>query len=158
MPPDQVRHDKNKRRRGMLRTPFHLWEVVMPTRGLNHINLRAHRDLLDALKDFYCDVIGLEVGARPPFPRFGYWLYAGRHPVVHLSEAAADEVFSTDVSTAFDHVAFTCEDSAGFEALLRGRDITYSKVIVPGTKQVQLFLRDPASNKVELNFGAGGPA
>jgi len=128
----------------------------MPTRGLNHINFHAARDLLDALKDFYCDVVGLEVGARPNFPRFGYWLYAGGHPVVHLYEAEPGEVRKTDVPTTFDHVAFSCEDSAAFEALLRRRGVEYSKAVVPGSDQVQLFLRDPAGTKVELNFSGTG--
>jgi catechol 2,3-dioxygenase-like lactoylglutathione lyase family enzyme len=130
----------------------------MPTRGLNHINFHAARALLDALKDFYCDAVGLEVGARPNFPQFGYWLYAGGHPVVHLYEAEPGEVRQRDAATTFDHVAFSCEDSAAFEALLRGRGVAYTKALVPGSDQVQLFLRDPAGNKVELNFGAGGPA
>jgi catechol 2,3-dioxygenase-like lactoylglutathione lyase family enzyme len=127
----------------------------MPTVGLNHINLSGNRALLNALKDFYCDIIGLEVGARPDFERFGYWLYAGGHPVVHLYESAPNETRNTDVLTAFDHVGFTCEDSDEFEALLRRRHIEYSKAVVPGSDQVQqLFLRDPAGIKVELNFPA----
>ena len=126
----------------------------MPTVGLNHINLSGKRDLLETLKDFYCDVIGLEVGARPNFPRPGYWLYAGGHPVVHLYESAPDEEHRTDVLSTVDHFAFTCTDSAAFEALLRGRDIPYARMVVPGTDQVQLFVRDPAGNKIELNFAA----
>mgnify|MGYP005806019099 CR=1 FL=1 len=126
----------------------------MPTRGLNHINFHAERKLLDALKDFYCGIVGLEVGARPNFPRFGYWLYAGGQPVVHLYESTPNEMRKTDVATAFDHVAFSCEDSAAFEAALRERGIAYSKALVPGSEQVQLFLTDPAGNKVELNFAA----
>jgi catechol 2,3-dioxygenase-like lactoylglutathione lyase family enzyme len=127
----------------------------MPTLGLNHINLSGPRGLLNALKDFYCDIIGLEVGARPDFQRFGYWLYADGQAIVHLYESAPDEPRRTDVLTTFDHVAFSCEDSEEFETLLRRRHIEYSKAVVPGTGQVQqLFLRDPAGVKVELNFPA----
>jgi len=126
----------------------------MPTLGLNHINLSGSRELLDTLKDFYCEVIGLEVGPRPNFPRAGYWLYAGSDPVVHLYESAANEARKTDVLTTFDHVAFTCEDSDAFETLLHRRGIEYSRAVVPGSDQVQLFLRDPAGVKVELNFPA----
>jgi hypothetical protein len=39
------------------------------------------------------------------------------------------------------------------EALLRGRGVAYQKAIVPASRQLQLFLVDPAGNKVELNFG-----
>lgn len=125
----------------------------MTTKGLNHVNLRAPRDMLDALKDFYCDVVGLEVGPRPPFPAFGYWLYAGGRAVVHLYQAGAEEVRQTNVETTFDHVAFDCEDSAAVEALLQQRGVRYRKAIVPASRQLQLFVADPAGNKVELNFG-----
>jgi catechol 2,3-dioxygenase-like lactoylglutathione lyase family enzyme len=125
----------------------------MTTKGLNHVNLRAPRDVLDQLRDFYCDIVGLEVGPRPPFPAFGYWLYAGGRAVVHLYQAGAEEVRQTNVETTFDHVAFDCEDSEAVEALLRGRGVAYQKAIVPASRQLQLFLVDPAGNKVELNFG-----
>ena len=58
----------------------------MPVLGLSHFNLRASRPLLDKLKDFYVDVVGLRPGFRPPFQRFGYWLYAGDSDVLHLTE------------------------------------------------------------------------
>jgi catechol 2,3-dioxygenase-like lactoylglutathione lyase family enzyme len=125
----------------------------MTTKGLNHVNLRAPREVLDQLRDFYCDIVGLEVGPRPPFPAFGYWLYAGGRAVVHLYQAGAEEVRQTNVETTFDHVAFDCEDSEAVEALLRGRGVAYQKAIVPASRQLQLFLVDPAGNKVELNFG-----
>jgi catechol 2,3-dioxygenase-like lactoylglutathione lyase family enzyme len=125
----------------------------MTTKGLNHVNLRAPRELLDQLKDFYCDVVGLEVGPRPPFPAFGYWLYAGGRAVVHLYQAGAEEVRQTNVETTLDHVAFDCEDSEAVETLLRRRGIAYEKAIVPASRQLQLFVADPAGNKVELNFG-----
>ena len=128
----------------------------MTTRGLAHINFHAHRELLDALKDFYCDVVGLQVGERPPFPAFGYWLYAGGQPIVHLYEAAADEVRRPDAVTTFDHIAFDCENSDAVEALLRSRGIPYHKALVPANQQLQFFLADPAGNKVELNFGRQG--
>ncbi|OGI64334.1 MAG: hypothetical protein A2W18_07655 [Candidatus Muproteobacteria bacterium RBG_16_60_9] len=59
----------------------------MTTTGLNHINLHAKRELLDALKEFYCDVVGLHIGSRPAFRNFGYWHYAGDKSVVHLYRA-----------------------------------------------------------------------
>ena len=39
----------------------------MATLAFAHYNLRAPRKLLDELRDFYCDVVGLRVGERPPF-------------------------------------------------------------------------------------------
>ena len=128
----------------------------MTTFGLNHINLHAKRELLDALKDFYCDVVGLRVGSRPAFRNFGYWLYAGDRPVVHLWEADPDEVRRTNVAGTFDHVAFDCANLSDVEAALRARAVTYRKAQPPGTEQTQLFLTDPAGNGVELNFANTG--
>jgi catechol-2,3-dioxygenase len=124
----------------------------MTTTGLNHINLHAKRDLLDALKDFYCEVVGLRVGPRPAFRNFGYWLYAGEKPVVHLWEADPEELRRTDVATTFDHVAFDCANSADIEAILRRRGVSYRTAPVPDSRRFQIFLKDPAGNGVELNF------
>lgn len=124
----------------------------MATLGISHINLRATRELLDILKDFYCEVIGLRDGARPPFPGFGYWLYAQDQPIIHLSEAAPDEARKSDVATTIDHFALDCADRAAVEATLSRRGVAYRKMVVPVTLQVQLFIQDPAGNRVELNF------
>ena len=124
----------------------------MTTLGLNHVNLHARRELLDALKDFYCSVVGLHVGPRPTFRNFGYWLYAGDRPVVHLWEADPDEVRHANAAGTFDHVAFDCANLSAVEAALRERSVSYKKAQPPGTNQTQLFLTDPAGNGVELNF------
>jgi catechol 2,3-dioxygenase-like lactoylglutathione lyase family enzyme len=84
----------------------------MATLGLHHYNLRAERELLDTLRDFYCATVGLQVGRRPPFQSFGYWLYAGGNAVLHLSEARPGEKRVSNVATTFDHVAFDCTDFA----------------------------------------------
>src|SRR2546427_214275 len=97
----------------------------MPTIGFSHYNLRAPRDLLDALRDFYCEVVGLAPGARPPFSNFGYWLYAGDHDVLHLSEAAAGDARVVGVKSTFDHVAFTCTGRADAEQRLSRHGIDY---------------------------------
>lgn len=120
--------------------------------AFSHFNLRAPRALLDELRDFYRDVVGLADGPRPPFRSFGYWLYAGGQPVLHLSETRPGEQRSAGIATTFDHVAFACIDRAGMEARLRQRAIAYDLAEVPATRQVQIFLNDPAGNGVELNF------
>ena len=35
---------------------------------------------LERTKNFYCDVLGLEIGDRPPLDFPGYWLYSGGVP------------------------------------------------------------------------------
>jgi catechol-2,3-dioxygenase len=124
----------------------------MSVTGLNHYNLRASRQILDALRDFYVSIVGLRVGYRPPFNSFGYWLYAGDHAVLHLSEAGPDERRLLNVTGTFDHVAFSCTHVEEFESRLRGFDVGYTSDLVPHTGQQQLFFHDPAGNGVELNF------
>jgi catechol 2,3-dioxygenase-like lactoylglutathione lyase family enzyme len=124
----------------------------MPATGFSHYNLRAPRELLDALRDFYCEVIGLAVGPRPPFESFGYWLYAGKDAILHLVETAPGEVRSADAVNTFDHAAFSCTGRREFERKLAEHGIAYQVAQVPRTDQVQLFLKDPARNGVELNF------
>ena len=123
----------------------------MPVAGLSHVNFRGSRALIDRLRDFYVQVIGLEQGARPPFASFGYWLYAGGEAVVHLSLLAPGETRSGERG-AYDHVALACTDLPGFEARLRAAGIAFRSADVPLTRQRQLFLVDPAGNGVELNF------
>lgn len=127
----------------------------MPTLGFSHYNLRAPRPVLEELRAFYCEVVGLRVGERPPFRSFGYWLYAGGEAVLHLSEARADDVRSHQAAGTFDHAAFSCSARAQFEHLLSQRGIPYEVAQVPQTGQVQLFFNDPAGNGVELNFLEG---
>jgi catechol-2,3-dioxygenase len=126
----------------------------MATLGLNHYNLRADHALMEKLRDFYCDIVGLAVGFRPPFGSRGYWLYAGEQAVLHLSEAAAAK-FDNAAITTFDHAAFSCTGLAGFESRLTNRGVDFRVARVPQTDQVQIFLRDPAGNGVELNFASG---
>ena len=124
----------------------------MPVSKLDHINLRAPRDLLEQLCEFYCEVVGLSPGDRPPFSEFGYWLYAGDQPVVHLSLANEDECRSIEVETTFGHAAFACTARSAVEARLSELGIDYRVARVPESGQVQLFLQDPAGNGVELSF------
>lgn len=124
----------------------------MKNLGFNHYNLRARRPLLDSLCAFYCDVVGLRIGDRPPLTSFGYWLYAGSHAVLHLSEASESEQRCKSSPGTFDHAAFTCTGRIGFQKTLDRLGVKYTVRGVPQTGQVQLFFTDPAGNGIELNF------
>ncbi|WP_342119836.1 diguanylate cyclase [Pseudoduganella sp. OTU4001] len=124
----------------------------MPAVGFSHYNLRAPRALLDELRDFYRDVVGLEVGPRPPFRSFGYWLYAGPEAVLHLSEAGPAEVRPAHSAGTFDHAAFRCTGHPSYERELARRGIVFRTAVVPETRVLQIFFQDPAGNGVELNF------
>ena len=130
----------------------------METLGLDHYNLRAPQPLLEALRAFYCDVVGLRVGDRPAFSTAGYWLYAGSQPVLHLTQAREGQARPAGTPGTFDHAAFSCTGRAAFEARLQQHGVRYRRSRVPQTSQVQLFITDPAGNGVELNFAGAADA
>lgn len=124
----------------------------MNVKGFNHLNLRAPRELIDTLRTFYCEVVGLVEGPRPALGSFGYWLYANGQCLLHLSEARPGEVRRTHVATTFDHVAFTCMGRPEMEQRLKQRNIEFTKGEVLSLGISQLFLQDPAGNGIELSF------
>lgn len=124
----------------------------MPVSKLDHINLRASRELLDELRDFYRDVVGLTLGNRPPFEEYGYWLYAGEQAVVHLSLAKEGEISAADVQPSFAHAAFACSGRTAYEQRLAESGVKYDVAVVPEFGITQLFFQDPAGNGVELSF------
>lgn len=126
----------------------------MPVSGFDHYNLRADRAMLDELRDFYRDVVGLTVGDRPPFRSFGYWLYSGDKAVLHLSLADDGEQRSRTAANTFAHAAFNCTGRAEYEAKLERLGIPYRTAHVPLLNLTQLFFRDSAGNGVELQFDA----
>jgi len=124
----------------------------MPIHDINHYNLRGPRAMLETIRDWYRDTVGLEVGERPPFANFGYWLYADGRAILHLSEESPGENHPVPGAGTFDHVAFNCTGIAAMRARLDERGVKYRVADVPLTQQRQLFLKDPAGNGVELNF------
>lgn len=124
--------------------------------GLHHINLRAPAELLATLRDFYRDVLGLQQGPRPDFDSAGYWLYAGGHPVVHLSTQRSNEAVRGPVNpaapTTYDHTAFFGTDPTATAAHLRALGVAFHESRSPVTGQHQFFFQDPAGNGVEINF------
>ena len=128
----------------------------MQNLGIAHYNLRAGRELIDTLRDFYVAAVGLTVGPRPPLNSFGVWLYAGASDVLHLSEMRESEVRRCGSDLTFDHVAFHCTGAPLAEERLTALGIPFRRAVIPESGAVQLFFRDPAGNGVELNFSTQG--
>ncbi len=124
----------------------------MAVLGFNHYNLRAERSMMEQLKVFYRDVVGLRIGDRPQLTSFGYWLYAESIDVLHLSEAKPEEKRRENVATTFDHVAFTATDYDATIVRLEKLSIHFKTREISDTGQKQIFFRDPAGNGIELNF------
>ena len=108
--------------------------------------------MMEQLKAFYVDVVGLQLGNRPQLTSFGYWLYAGQKDVLHLSEAKPEENRQIKMPTTFDHVAFTASDYAGTLARLEQLGVKYRLREISDAGQRQIFFSDPAGNGIELNF------
>ena len=124
----------------------------MAVLGFNHYNLRCDRDMMEKLKAFYVEVVGLQLGFRPQLTSFGYWLYAGQKDVLHLSEAKPEESRQIKMPTTFDHVAFTAIDYEGTLASLEKLGVKYRLREISDAGQRQIFFSEPAGNGIELNF------
>ena len=61
----------------------------MPITQMQHYMVLA-KDL-EKTRAFYCDVLGLRVGPRPPFDFEGLWIYVGDVAVVHVAGQASYE-------------------------------------------------------------------
>lgn len=126
----------------------------MPLEGLNHYTIRPVD--LERTKQFYEDVLGLQVGYRPPLPFPGYWLYVGDNPTVHLIGPRADDAHPKERAAGptglLDHIAFTCTGLAEMKARLAQRGIQHEERVIPRDRQTQLFILDPDGVAVELNY------
>ena len=119
--------------------------------SINHIQLVAEKDLVIQLKDFYSNVVGLTEGFRPAFERFGFWLYIGDKDVLHLITPKEGDERSSQKSS-FDHIAFKTDNYKDVLKKLASLHIPFEEKSIPGMTAHQIFLRDPAGNRVELNF------
>ena len=119
--------------------------------SINHIQLVAEKDLVIQLRDFYCDVVGLTEGFRSAFERFGFWLYIEDKDVLHLITPKEGDGRSPQKSS-FDHVAFKTTNYQDVLKKLKSLNILFEEKPIPGMSAHQIFLRDPAGNRVELNF------
>ena len=133
----------------------------MALKTFEHVLILA--DDVDKTKDFYVDILGLEVGYRPDFPFKGYWLYLkdNKDACIHLAMrkqdtgqdyyiGKKDDVKSG--SGAIDHVAFNADDIEGMKSKLDKISMEYTHRKVPGFPLEQLFIMDPDGVKVELNY------
>lgn len=121
---------------------------------LDHVNIRTTR--LAEITAFYQTVLGMEVGARPPFRGFdGAWLYCGARAAVHLVEVSEDPEAP---NPRIEHFAFKAEGLAGFLDTLKERGVAYRISIVPGLELRQVNIHDPDGNHIEIAFGGAEQA
>jgi catechol 2,3-dioxygenase-like lactoylglutathione lyase family enzyme len=118
--------------------------------GINHVSVNA-RDLKESV-DFYVELLGAEPIATPDFGLPVQWLALGRTQL-HL--------FEHDVQPpSHHHLGITVEDLEPVFRVAERRDAFDREafgnhlVLLPGDV-VQLYVRDPAGNLVEMDhYGA----
>ena len=120
--------------------------------GIDHYNLRSDEKMIETLKDFYINIVGLNLGHRPPFKSKGYWLYAKEKDVLHLSSSKDNIKNLIDVSSTLDHVSFSAIDKIFFITVLQKNNIIFKERFIPEIEIEQLFFKDPAGNGIELIF------
>ena len=117
---------------------------------------------LDKTRAFYCDVLGLRDGERPPFRFKGLWIYAGDVACIHVAERASyDETSRTAVNPAdpndhgsgsVDHIAFAATDFDELVSRFEKHGVRYRVTQVPGKPLRQLFVFDPDGIQIEINI------
>lgn len=120
--------------------------------GIDHYNLRSDEKMIEILKDFYINIVGLKLGHRPPFKSKGYWLYAGGKDILHLSSSKDNVKNLTNVNSTLDHVSFSAIDKSFFLETLKKNNIIFKERYIPEINIEQLFFKDPAGNGIELIF------
>ena len=93
----------------------------------------------------------LTEGFRPAFERFGFWLYIKDKDVLHLITPKEGDG-RTSQKSSFDHVAFKTANYQDVLKKLQSLSIPFEEKPIPGMTVHQIFLKDPAGNRVELNF------
>ena len=117
-------------------------------------------DDIESSREFYCDVVGLRVGERPPLEFPGYWLYAGLTACVHLADRGAYRSHARGLGLAVapgqpgggsvDHIAFNAGDYEGLVARIERGGMTAVRNAIPDGPR-QLFIDDPNGVRIELN-------
>jgi len=119
-----------------------------PNWHFDHINVvfSPHTDSLA----FFRDVMGLESGARPPFPFPGDWLYEDGAAIVHAVEASSP-ASAPGPALRLHHVAFRSDEpSAQVLERVRATGLPHTVTTVPGGRTLQIFVTLPGGLVIEL--------
>jgi catechol 2,3-dioxygenase-like lactoylglutathione lyase family enzyme len=122
----------------------------MPVTELNHYLLVA-KDL-ERTRDFYQQVLGLELAERPDFGFPGYWLKTGEDICVHLASQEPNETRDmfllkkhprgTAGSGSVDHIAFLAKDPHEVRSRIRENNVEMHFRSFPDAKLFQIFLKN----------------
>jgi len=136
----------------------------MPLSHIEHCLVLA--DDMEATRDWYCTVLGMEEGPHPDFGFPVHWLYLNGRDVVHIGQSAKHAGESQNIylgrtsqdtgsgTGAIDHIAFRATGLKAMMAQLRSRGVEFIERRACSQALYQLFMYDPNGIKVELNFSA----
>ena len=107
---------------------------------------------MERARRFFCDVVGLRVGPRPPFRIDGYWLYLNDRAVIHIV-AAAVRASAGQAVPRIDHLAMRIDSADEWSALLErlhAHEVAYQLSEVPLSGELQLFVSIAPGVNVEF--------
>jgi catechol 2,3-dioxygenase-like lactoylglutathione lyase family enzyme len=113
---------------------------------LHHVQVSVPRGSEDAVRAFYCDLLGLREVEKPAAlaGRGGLWLAIGGIPVLHFG---AEDV--TDRAASKRHVGLEVDDLDDARARLTRAGVAITDGIqIPGWRRFEC--RDPFGNRLEL--------
>jgi catechol 2,3-dioxygenase-like lactoylglutathione lyase family enzyme len=119
----------------------------MKANGITHVSVGAH-DLEESAR-FYKDLFGMEEAPAPAFPFPVRWLRVGDLQL-HLFQS--DEAAPRGHHFGLDVDDFEAVYERAHELGVAQGDGYFSKVYELPEGAVQLYLRDPAGNMVEVNW------
>jgi catechol 2,3-dioxygenase-like lactoylglutathione lyase family enzyme len=136
----------------------------MPISHIEHFLVAA--DDIEATRDWYARVLGMQSGAHPDFGFPVHWMYVNGVDIVHIGPSArvAGEIqkkylgrTSQDAGAgtgALDHIAFRATGLRAMLEHLRAESVPFSQRRANGQALFQLFMLDPNGVKIELNYAA----
>ena len=123
----------------------------MPVGLVDHFNIVIAQSQVDETLRFYREVVGLREGFRPDFGRPGWWLYAGEHPVLHISLRLVPP--TAGPTGSFDHIALNATDWPEMKARLERHKVPYREQRVEGNRAaLQIFFKDCNGLVIELDY------
>lgn len=135
----------------------------MPLQHLQHFLIQC--DDIDATRDWYVDILGMESGPHPDFGFPVHWLYIDGKDVLHLCHGGdktsnnrlqylGQQSTDTNGSGVIDHVAFRSTGLLETIERLREKNTAFTERQADHESLYQLCLNDPNGVKIELNFDA----
>jgi catechol 2,3-dioxygenase-like lactoylglutathione lyase family enzyme len=119
---------------------------MMAVTGLHHVQVSVPRGSEDAVRAFYCGILGLVEVEKPDAlkPRGGLWLAIDGRPALHFG---AEDV--ADRRASKRHVALEVDDLDEVRARLERAGVgTEDGIPIPGWRRFEC--RDPFGNRLEL--------